>query len=152
MQRSGSQKALLVFSILNIIGAVLILLGGLGIMLGGAMMGAVDPSEASSALSEYGVTQAEAGAIAGIAGILIVFGGVIELIVGILGVRAANDNQKIMPVWVLAIIQLILGAISLGTTIANGTFSTQGASAIISLVFAILIMWLANNIKREAGK
>ena len=41
MQRSGSQKVLLVLSILNIIGAVLILLGGLSLLLGGAVFGAV---------------------------------------------------------------------------------------------------------------
>ena len=127
-------------------------LGALGVMLGGALFGAVDSSEAASALSGTGVTQGEAGALAGIGGLLVVFAGVVELILGILGVRAANDNQKIMPVWILAIIEVILSAVSLGSCIFGGSFSTQGASTIISLLFAILIMWIANNIKREAGK
>lgn len=152
MERSSSQKVLLVLSILNIIGAVIVLLGGLAMMLGGAFIGTVDPVEASATLDGSGITQGAAGAIAGIAGFLLIFAGVIELILGILGVRAANDNQKIMPVWVLAIIQLILSAISLISTITGGSFSSQGMSTIISLVIAILIMWIANNIKREAGK
>ena len=152
MQRSGSQKVLLVLSILNIIGAVLILLGGLALMLGGAVFGAVPSSEAAAALAGSGVTQGEAGAIAGIAGFVIILSVVVELVMGILGVRAANDNQKIMPVWVLAIISLVLNAIGLVSTIVNGSFGTQGASAIIGLILSVLMMWIANNIKREAGR
>ena len=40
MQRSGSQKVLLVLSIIDIIGAALMLLAGLAFMLGGAAIGA----------------------------------------------------------------------------------------------------------------
>ena len=153
MQRSGSQKVLLVLSILNIIAAVIMLLGGALMMMGGALFGAVPASEAASALAGTGVTQGQAGALAGIAGFVILFAGVIELILGILGVRAANDNQKIMPVWVLAIISLILNLGGLISTVANGTFSgSTGASYIVSLILAILMMWIANNIKKEAGK
>ena len=145
MERSGSQKVLLVLSIINIIAAVVALLGG-------AAVGTVPASDAAAALEGTGVTQGEAGALVGVAGLVIVLGGVIGLVVGILGVRAANDNQKIMPVWVLAIVQLVLYAISLISTIAGGSFGTQGASAIVSLVVAFLIVWLANNIKKEAGR
>ena len=152
MQRSGSQKVLLVLSILNIIAAVLMLLGGLLVMLGGAMFGAAPASDAAAALQGTGVTQGEAGALVGVAGFVIVFAGIVELLVGILGVRAANDNQKVMPVWVLSIIQVVLYAISLGMIITGGSFGTQGASAIISLILAVLVLWIANNIKREAGK
>ena len=152
MERSGSQKILLVLSIINIIAAVVALLGGLLVMLGGAAVGTVPASDAAAALEGTGVTQGGAGARVGVAGLVIVLGGVIGLVVGILGVRAANDNQKIMPVWVLAIVQLVLYAISLISTIAGGSFGTQGASAIVSLVVAFLIVWLANNIKKEAGR
>ena len=152
MQRSGSQKVLLVLSIISIIVAVIGILFGIMKMLGGALLGMVPADEAASALSESGLTQQEAGAFAGLAGFIVLIGCVIELIVGILGVRAANDNQKIMPVWVLAIIELILSAISLGSVVANGSFSSNGLSAILSLVIAVLMLWIANNIKREAGK
>ena len=152
MQRSGSQTALLVLSILNIIAAVLMLLGGLAIMLGGAFFGAVDSSEAAAALAGSGVTQGEAGALTALAGFIFVFAGIIELVLGILGVRAANDNQKIMPVWVLSIVQVALCAVSLITDVVDGSFSQQGGSAIVSLIVAVLILWIANNIKKEAGK
>lgn len=152
MQRSGSQKALLVISIINIVFAAIALLGGLAIMFGGALVGAVDSTEAAEVLAGSGVTQSELGILAGVGGLVIIFSGIIELILGILGVRAANDNQKIMPVWVLAIIELILSIVSLISIIAGGSFSAQGLSSIFSLILAGLIMWIANNIKREAGK
>jgi len=152
MQRSGSQKVLLVLSILNIIGAVLALLGGLAMMMGGALIGAVDSSEAAAALAGSGVSQGELGVVAALGGFLVIFAGVIELVMGILGVRAANDNQKIMPVWVLSIISLILNAVGFIACIVNGSFGTQGATYIISLILAALMMWIANNIKQEAGK
>ena len=152
MQRSGSQKALLVLSILNIIGAVLALLSGLAMMMGGALIGAVDSSEAAAALQGTGVTQGEIGVVAALAGFMVIFGGIVELIMGILGVRAANNNQKIMPVWVLAIISLVLNAIGLVAAIVNGSFATQGVSYILALILVVLMMWIANNIKREAGR
>ena len=152
MKRSGSQKALLVISIINIIFSVIALLGGLALMFGGALFGAVDSSEAASALAGSGMTQGEVSVFAGVGGLVIICSGVIQLILGILGVRAANNNQKIMPVWVFAIIELVMSSISLITTFTSGTFSTQGGSAVFSLILAVLIMWIANNIKREAGK
>lgn len=152
MQRSGSQAALLVLSILNIIAAVLMLLGGLAIMLGSAFFGAVDSSEAAAALAGSGVTQGEAGALTALAGFIFVFAGIIELVLGILGVRAANDNQKIMPVWVLAIIQVALYVIAIIVAIIDGSFGASAFSYILSLVFGILLFWVANNIKKQAGK
>ena len=152
MQRSGSQKALLVISIISIVFSVFALLGGVMMMFGGALVGSINASEAATALQGSGMTQGQLSAFAGIAGLVIIFSGAIQLILGILGVRAANDNQKIMPVWVFAIIELVLSAISLVSTFMNGTFSTQGASTVFSLILAVAIMWIANNIKREAGK
>ena len=152
MERSGSQKVLLVISILNIIGAVLGILMGFLMITGGALVGAVDSSEAASALAGSGMTQGELSGIAGIAGIVMLVAAVIELILGILGVRAANDNQKIMPVWIVAIVELVLCIIGLIAMLVNGSFSTEGASTIVSLIFAGFTMWIANNIKVQAGK
>ena len=152
MQRSRSQKVLLVLSILSIISAVIVLAGGLILMVGGAAFGAADSAEAASVLEGSGITQGEAGLLASGAGLVIICEGIVELIMGILDIRAANDNRKIMPVWVISIIELILSAISLITTIVNGSFATQSVSVIATLVFAGLMMWIANNIKMEAGR
>ena len=140
MQRSRSQKVLLVLSILSIISAVI------------AAFGAADSAEAASVLEGSGITQGEAGLLASGARLVIICEGIVELIMGILGIRAANDNRKIMPVWVISIIELVLSAISLITTIVNGSFATQSVSVIATLVFAGLMMWIANNIKMEAGR
>ena len=143
---------MLVISILNIIGAALGILMGFLMITGGALVGVVDSSEAASALAGSGLTQGELSGLASIAGIVMLVAGVIELILGILGVRAANDNQKIMPVWIVAIVELVLCIIGLIAMLVNGSFSTEGASTIVSLIFAGFTMWIANNIKVQAGK
>ena len=66
--------------------------------------------------------------------------------------RAANDNQKIMPVWVLAIINVVLCVAGLIAIIVNGTFGSDGVSSICSLAVGVLIFWIANNIKNQAGR
>ena len=152
MERSGSQKFLLVISIINIVFAVLGILGGILGIMGGALFGAANPQDVSSSLSGTGLTQGEAsGVVVGLF-LVVLLASVIELVVGILGERAANDNQKVMPVWVLAIIDVILYVIGLIAVIVNGTFSSNGLSSILSLAFALLLFWVANNIKKQAGK
>lgn len=152
MERSGSQKFLLVISIINIIFAVLGILAGVVGIMGGAFFGAADPQEVASTLADAGVTQGEASGIVVGAFLFVLLASAVELIVGILGVRAANDNQKIMPVWVLALIDVILYVVGIIVAIVNGDFSAQGFSYILSLAFAVLLFWVANNIKRQAGK
>lgn len=80
-------------------------------------------------------------------------GGLIDIILGILGIRAANDNQKIMPVWWLALIALVLGVLGVILTLTQGNVSSSTLSSDLgSIVFSLLIFWIANNIKRQAGK
>jgi len=152
MERSGSQKFLLVISIISIVIAALGILGSIAGIMGGAFVGAADPQEVSSALSDTGLTQGEAsGFVVGVFLVLLIASAV-QLIVGILGVRAANDNQKIMPVWVLALVEVILYIIGIIIAIVNGSFGTDWLSSIISLAFGILMFWVANNIKKQAGR
>lgn len=151
MERSGSQKVLLVISILNIIGAAFGILGAIAMISGGALLGAVDPTRAAGALAESGLTQSEASALASVGGILVLITAVIELVLGILGVRAANDNQKIKPVWVIAIVELVICIIGVISILVRGNFNANAASTIVSLIFAIFTMWIANNIKKQAG-
>ena len=82
-----------------------------------------------------------------------VFAGIIDIILGILGVRAANNNQKIMPVWWLSLIALILGIIGCIMGVAQGDITgSQIGSYAGSIAVSLLIFWIANNIKRQAGK
>ena len=106
-------------------------------------------------MGEIGLTAEEAGSVGvasaalGVASALIIIGAIVSIIEGVLGLRAAKDNQKIMPVWVLAIIGLVGAVISLIMSIAQGAFN---ASSILSLALSGLMFWIANNIKTEAGK
>lgn len=152
MQRSGSQKALLVLSIISIVFAALGILASIAAIAGGAMFGAAPAQDVSDALSGTGVTQGEASAVIGIVGLVLLLGCAFELLVGILGIRAANDNQKIMPVWWLTLITLILDVIGVVMGLMGGSSGSDVTSSIVGIVVAALMFWIANNIKREAGK
>lgn len=148
MQRSGSQKVLLVVSILEIISAAFVLIAGIMALIGAGASGSISTGDADV----DSVVQAGVGAMFGIASVLALISGGWSLFCGILGVRAANDNQKIMIVWVFSLINLILQVITIVMGIFDGSFGANWLSYIISLIWPALMFWIANNIKYEAGK
>ena len=90
MQRSGSQKFLLVISIIDIVVGAFALIGAILLIMGGGMV-AADPT----VLADSGLTADEAGIASGafsFLGLVSLFTGAIGLLEGILGIRAANDN------------------------------------------------------------
>lgn len=152
MNRSGSQTFLLVISILDIVAGAFgiitaIMTGMAGAAAGAGAAGIVGSSE----MAASGVTASDAGVAAAglslITVLLFVSAGV-AIVEGILGIRAANDNRKIMPVWIIAIIGLAFAVISVIASIVSGkfTFSVLG-----SLIGSGLMFWIANNIKQQAG-
>ena len=144
MQRSTAQKILLVLSILAIIGAVLMLITSIMALVGGSLV-------ASSGETFEGMTSVEAGGLVMFFGVYMLIAGIVELIEGILGVRAANDHRKIMPVWVLAVIGLVCNIIGLILAVMSGqTDPSSVASALGGVVCSGLFLWLANTIKQEA--
>lgn len=146
--RSQSQKILFVVSIINIVAGAFALLAALLSLVGFAALGASTAAD----LQASGVSVQDASLAGGaltIIGIVALFSGVISVVEGILGIRAANDNQKIMPVWVLALISMALYIFSTISSIVNGTFSV---STLVGLVIAGLMFYVANTIKQEAGK
>ena len=147
MERSGSQKALLVISIIEIVFAVLALIIGLGTGLIGGFAGMAGLE------GELTAEEAALGS-AGLAvlSIVIVIEAIWSLLCGIFGIRAANDNQKIMIVWVFALIGVIVSIVGLVSAIVNGSFGQNAASLIAGLIVDVVLFWIANNIKREAGK
>ena len=147
MERSGSQKALRVISIIEIVFAVLVLFLGLFAGLLGGLVGAGG--------AESGLTAEEVATSTSTLAILsaiMVVSAVWDLLCGILGIRAANDNQKIMIVWVFALIGVVLDAVGLVLGIVDGSFGQNAVSTLVGLVIDVLLFWIANNIKREAGK
>lgn len=146
MQRSGSQKVLRVLSILSIVLSVLSFAMAVMMIFGGGLYSAEgDPVGDMSA--------AEAGATFASVGFATLIEGIIGLIQGILGLRASNDNTKIMPVWILAVTGLGLGVVGLLITLVGGGASAENiGSSIGSILGSGIMFMLANNIKKEAGR
>lgn len=149
MERSGSQKVLRVISIIQIIGAILVLIVGImGFLAIGSMGASISTGDAAADSAIQGVT----GTMALAFGVIIIIIGVWELLCGIFGLRAANDNQKIMIVWVFLLIGLVLQLITLAIAILNAFTDTSFWSLVGSTVWSVFMFWIANNIKKEAGK
>ena len=136
MQNINSKQVLKITSILNIIS------GGLGIAFGIIALAAGGFAAAGGAGSDL----AETGAIAILIGVFAVCAYLFDLILGILGVKAANGNGQIKAVWTMSLIALVLSAISLISSIATGTF---GISTLASLAFVGATFWAANDIKNN---
>ena len=138
----------MVISIIQIIGAAIVLITGIMALVGAGASGSINTGDAEL----NNAVRAGAGAAFGLASVLLLLSGGWSLFCGILGVRAANDNQKIMIVWIFSLINLALQAISIIVAIFNGDFGSNWVSYIISLVWPVLMFWIANNIKQEAGR
>ena len=143
MERTKYQKALLVISIINIVFGVFGLIAGL-------LAGVVSSFAASA--TNTGLTgdeQAIGAAAIGIIAAIAVISSLVGLAEGILGIRAARDSQKIMPLWVLSFVGVGLGVIQVVTSISSDGFQI---TTLLPLVFPGLVFWLANSIKMEAGR
>ena len=171
MQKSGSQVALKVISIIQIVIAILGIILSLVLIASGPLVGSLanDPevvSNVSGVVSESGVDMQISGqegiflfsGFVMILGVIALIGSVFDLIVGILGVRGANNPAKIGPFFVFAIIGLILaigqvifsivGLVSADAATSASASSTIWSS-IIQFGLMIVIVALANNIRHQ---
>lgn len=81
--------------------------------------------------------------------VISIISGVIDLIIGILGVRGANNPEKIGPFFVIAIIGLVLCALGIIFTLASGvTDISTLSSSLVQLILLICCVVLANNIRK----
>ena len=139
MDLARSQKIVRVLGILDIVGAVLSLVGGIGMMgLGG--VGATLPEMATDNDLRTGV------GVFMFLGIILIVTGIANLLEGIFAVRAAKDASKVGPLWIFAIVNIILSVLALVTSIVNGGKDTL--SSIFSLAVNCFMFYLANNIKK----
>ena len=136
---SGSQKYIKIISILNIIGgAFYVLIGILGFLGKGLV--------SNEALIEQAGGDSSAPMAANVFLIVMIVIGLFSLIVGVLGVRAANDPSKIGPVFTLSIVSLAISVINLFVGIFGGNFSLH---SLIECVPPALMTWCANNVKKQ---
>lgn len=136
---SGSQKALKVVSILLIIYAVVMAVFGIFMVATGSLL-------SGETINVDGTAQAANVMAAALGGGMIV-GGVIDLIIGLLGLRGAKNPRKVGPFFVLCIIGLVLGLVSLGMSIAQGSFNPW---SLVSLVIIVVCLYLSSQVKKQA--
>ncbi len=145
MQKSSSQKALKVISIIMIVFAALAIVGGLVVTAGGGLLGVEGVNTADDDVTLT-------GGLAMVLGLMFLVGGIVDLIIGIFGLRGANNPKKIGVFFVLAIIGVVFAAISALMTLMGGTIDASTIiSELISLALPIVCVILANNIKKENG-
>ena len=150
MQPTGSQTGLKIISIIDIIGGIFFALTAVMLLAGGAVLGS-DPSIAANATANTGMETSTIVGLAVILSFMLIISAIITIITGILGLRAAKDNQKIKPVWILAIIGLIFAVISFISSVIGGLNGSNIGSTLAGLIMPAVTFWLANNVKKEAG-
>ena len=85
-------------------------------------------------------------------GIAVAAGAVFTILYGYLERAAARDPARIMPVWVLSILSVVLGAGSIVLNLVHQVAIADLAFNFVGLAISILVLAAANNIKKEAGK
>jgi hypothetical protein len=151
MEKSSSQKALKVISIINLVMGALIALLAILSFIGGSVLGSMTVSQIVNQ-GLYAKAQQVGTATFNMLGLILLIGGVISIIEGILGVRAANDPDKIMPVWILSIMSLTLSAATLIMSLFHMGGMTFDISQIVQLILDFLVFWIANNIRNQAAE
>lgn len=146
-ERSGSQKALRVIVIVLIVFAIVTLL------VSAAMMALAVFSMANGIGIDYTVDlngQSVSSLVLVMSfAIVLIISSVIDLVVGIFGLRGANDPRKIKPFFVLCIISLALCVIGIGWSLAQGTFASSGSSDVVELLITGVCTWLSYDIMRK---
>jgi len=141
MDLAKSQKIVKVLGILDIISAVLYIIGAVGsFAVAGGGAAAEDIATNTDLQTGVGVFI--------VLGILALAAGVVDLLEGIFALRAAKDASKVKPLWIFAIIGVVLGVMALIATITNG--GENVLSDVFSLALSCFTFYLANNIKKLA--
>ena len=152
MKRSGSQKVLLVLSILTIIGAVISLLMAVFSFFGAGMLIQLPASDVASLSQETGMTQEGMGGLLAGLGIIGVVSALVGLIRGVFGLRASKDATKVGPLWVFSVIGLALSIASIVFGLVTGAREfSKLAGAFGGLLGSLIMFVIANNIKRQAN-
>lgn len=142
---SGSQKALKVISIIVIVLAIICIVGGVLLLL--PNLAYVDADFPNVEGSDRALVAAGAAMMIALT-VILILSGVIDLIVGILGLRGAKDPKRIGAFFVIAVIGLILAVVNLAITVATGQTDPGSLSApIAQMVVMLVCVILANNIR-----
>lgn len=136
---SGSQRVLKIICILLVVWAIILIAFGAFLAFGSGF--------ATGTIVDAQGATVDAATMSIALGIGTIVGGVVNLIIALLGLRGAKNPRKIGVFFVLCIIGAVLGLISLGMSIAQGSFQW---SSLVSLALIIVCAVLANSIKKQA--
>jgi hypothetical protein len=138
MSLETSQKIVRVLGIIGIIVGALAVVGGFGMLgLGGVGIAGATTTPDDNLAMGIGVVF--------FLGIVMLVSGIVDILEGVFALRAAKDASKAMPLWIFAIIGLVLSVLSLITGITNGSGSLL--SDLVSVALNGGFFYLANNIK-----
>ena len=136
---------------LNVAGILEYIWGGLSLVLAAVVTGAGiyvmnNPGVAQALPRDFGDYTLF------IVGIAMALGAVFSIIYGRLERAAAKDPAKIMPVWVLSILSVVLEAGGIVLNLAQGAALSALATSFLGLSISILVLVVANNIKKDLGR
>lgn len=138
---SGSQKALKVISIILVVWAIVVILLGAFMAAGSAV-----PGMSAQSIDMNGGTMDLASAALAF-GVGTVVGGVVNLIIGFLGLRGAKNPHKIGLFFALCVIGLVLGVVSVVMSVMQGAFQW---TSLVSLAIIAVCTFLAAKIRKQA--
>lgn len=139
---SGARKALKVISIIMIVMAVLNAAAGLMAVFGASFV-------VGQEFASIDDIRVDVGAALQAVGVMAVVSGVVSVLVGILGVRGANNPAKIGPFKVLACIGLVLCVAQFLMYFATDQMAAYGFGGAFSLILQIVIVCLAFKVSAE---
>ena len=137
--------------VLNIAGILDYIAGGFTLLLGAVVIGADvlaknDPALAQDMPVDFGEHTVL------IVGITLAAGAIFTLVYAHLERVAAKNPAKIMPVWVLSILSVGFSVFTLISDLTRHAALADMGPNFAGLVFGILMLVIANNIKKEAGR
>ena len=135
---SNSQKYIKIISIIDIVFGVLGLIVSAAAATGGFVLasGATGADVAATDAMGFGAAM-----------VIVALSSIFTIIVGILGLRAAKDASKVKPLFVVSIISLAVGVVSVILSVTGGTFKVSDLSG---LVGSALMVFCANNVRKQA--
>ncbi|MEG0096010.1 MAG: hypothetical protein RR671_00820 [Raoultibacter sp.] len=134
---TGSRKVLNILSILLMVIGVLGILLGIFLVAGGSLLGGT--------VIEGVNGQALSTVVGGIA----IVTSIVDIVIGYMGRRGAQDPTKIKPFFIICIIGVVLYVMSIIGAITTNDMSSL-PDYLISSVFIIVCLYFANKVKQEA--
>ena len=137
---------MIIFAILAMIGGVLFLVGGGMIAGSGAIEGATGNTLSISNTGEVSGSDADMAVLgmsgAFVVGIAFIIAGIIDLIIGIVGVKASKTNGKHTGAFLLGIIGVVFAGLTLIGTLASssGDIGSSLAGGVVGLVLPVLYL------------